>query len=168
MRTALLALAAALLLSAAVAGEAIPNRIAAAKAGEWVLMEDVSGGDAPEQTRVTLLRIDGASFTVKREHFGEDGAVVETKEHEISLADYNRRMEEMASRAQEITREFITINEKEYPVTAVRILTEETDANGEPREFKVWLSPDLPIGGVAKTWSSDADFPSAEVIDFGF
>ncbi len=169
MRPFALSFALALLAAGAAAGaDAVPNRIARAKAGEWVLMEDVSGGGEPERTKATLIRIDDESFTVRREHFDENGDIVETREHVLLLADYNRRMEEMASRAKEITEEFVIIGEKEYPVTAVRIAADEADGSGDAREFKIWISPDLPIGGVAKTWSSDAAFPSAEVIDFGF
>jgi hypothetical protein len=154
--------------SAATAADTVPNRIAQAKAGEWVLMEDVSGEESGELTKVTLIAIDAESFTVLREHIDAEGNVVESKEHVVKLADYNRRMDGMAARAKEITSEFVFIGEKEYPVTAVHIVSETKDENGAEREFKIWISEELPIGGVAKTWSSDVDFPSAEVVDFGF
>ncbi len=168
MRTFVLALCAALLAVSAGVAVDIPNRIGSAKVGEWVLMEDVSGEESGEATKVTLTAIDGESFTITREHIDASGAVIETKEHTIPLADYNRRMEGMASRAKEITEEFVFIGEKEYPVVAVHIVSDTKDENGNDREFKMWISADLPIGGVAKTWSSDVRFPSAEVVDFGF
>ncbi len=135
--------------------------------GEWALMEDVSG-DAVERTKFTLLRIDGESFTVKREHMDESGAVVETMEHTVSFADYNKRLEGMAARAKEVTREFVIVKDREIPVTAVHIVSDTKDGNGDDREFKLWISDEIPLGGLAKTWSSDPAFPSAEVVDFGF
>ena len=169
MRTLVFSLLAALVFgSAAIAADAVPNRIAKAKVGEWVLMQDVSGDDSGELTKVTLLAIDGDSFTVKREHIDAAGAVVESKEHVVKLDAYNKRMADMAARAKETTQEFVVIKDKQYPVTAVYVISETKDADGNDREFKIWLSEELPIGGVAKTWSSDVKLPSAEVIDFGF
>lgn len=169
MRTFVFSLLAALAIgSAVVAADTVPNRIGKAKAGEWVLMEDVSGDDSGELTKVTLLRIDGESFTVKREHIDASGAVVETKEHEVKLDAYNKRREDMLARAKEVTSDFVVIKDRQYPVTAIHIVSDTKDEAGNAREFKVWVSDDLPIGGVAKTWSSDVKFPSAEVVDFGF
>lgn len=168
MRALMLSFLAGLLFAGAAVAVDIPNRIASAKVGEWVLMEDVSGEESGEATKVTLTAVDGEGFTVLRETIDADGAVVETKEDTVSFADYNKRMEGMAARAEEITEEFVFIGGKEYPVVAVRVIAGEKDENGNDREFKVWISPDLPIGGVAKTWSSDVNFPSAEVVDFGF
>ncbi len=169
MRKSILFLATLILsASAAVAADCIPNRICLAKTGEWVLMTDVSGEESGEQTKVTLTAVGAESFTVKREHIAADGTVAETIDTTITLADYNRRMNEMAARAKSVTDEFVVIGDTEYPVVAVHILSDKPDANGNPREFKVWISDKLPIGGIAKTWSSDPAFPSAEVVDFGF
>lgn len=168
MRTMIMTLLAVVVCAAAVAEDSFPNRMSQAKVGEWVLMEDVSGADVGEKTKVTVTKVEDGVVTVKREHLDDSGAVVETKEHEIALDRYNERMDSIKGRATAITEDFVVIKDKEYPVTAVEFVSQSKTEDGEDREFKIWFTDQLPIGGIAKTWCSDADFPSAEVIDFGF
>jgi hypothetical protein len=169
MRKMILTLFAFAMCFTAAAEDSFPNRMSQAKVGEWVLMEDVSGADIGEKTKVTVTKVADGVITVKREHLDENGNIAETKEHDIPLANYNQRMDSIKSRATSVSKEFVVIKDKEYPVTAVEFvsISSKTEDGGE-REFKIWFTDELPIGGVAKIWCSDTDFPSAEVIDFGF
>ncbi len=168
MRTVILTFAAAFLFAAAARAVDIPNPLADAVPGEWVLMEDVSGEETGERTKVTLTAIDAERFTICLEHIDADGAVVERNEHTFPLAEHNRRMAEMAANAKETAEDFVFIGDAEYPTVSVHVVTDDKDADGNAREFKLWISDSLPIGGLAKTWSSDPKLPDAEVIDFGF
>ncbi len=148
------------------AGE-IPNRLDQVKAGEWLLMRDVSGARTGELTKFSVSAVKGEGadkvLTLKIERYGPDEKVQETKEIEIPVSRYTERMAGLESKAKQIGRERLTVKGKEIPVVTVT-----WDDDKEPREFKLWLSDELPIGGVAKSWSSDQDFPAAEVEDYGF
>jgi len=144
----------------------IPRRLAEAKAGEWVLLRDVSGENAGETIKFTVVEIkDGEDKVVsmRSERYGEDGTVIETKDFEFPLSKYLERTEKLEDKAKQIGRERLTVKDKEIAVTAVSWDDEE-----ETREYKLWISEDIPVGGIVKTWSSDPDFPAAELIDFGF
>lgn len=150
----------------AAAGE-LPNRMDKVKAGEWLLVKDVSGSRAGELTKFTVAEVKGAGadkvVVMKIERFGPDEKVQETRDVEIPVARYAERMAGLEAKAKQIGKERLTIKGKEIPVATVT-----WDDDKEPREFKLWLSEDLPIGGLAKSWSSDPEFPAAELVDYGF
>ncbi len=168
MRTLFLTVAAVCCATLAVAADtAIPNRLDQVKPGEWILMQDVSGGDrAGEQNRISVVSVADGIIMVKREHYAADGSLIETKEHPLDIARMKERQAALQARATSITPGFITVKEKEIPVVAVAFKGEEGE--DAEREYMIWISADLPIGGLAKTWCSDAEFPQAEVLDYGF
>lgn len=170
MRGILLAFAALAMFAAqAVAADgAIVNRLDKAKVGEWVMMQDVSGDSVGEKTKVEVIAVRDGMVVIKREHYDENGAVSDSKEHEIKLDRYAQRMADLQEKAKQISRERLTVKDKEMTVQAVSWDDEDPDDADARREFKIWVSEDLPIGGIAKTWSSDPGFPAAEVIDYGF
>lgn len=170
MRKALLVFLAVLVLGPAMAGEtAIPDRLDQIKAGEWVLMRDVSGGArAGETNRITVVKADADSITFRREHYAADGSLIESKERGMDKARMRERGADLQKKAKSIEPGFMTVKDTEIPVVAVAFDGEDEDDVAASREFIVWVSPELPASGVAKTWCSDADFPQAEVIDFGF
>lgn len=168
MRTMLLTLFAIAVCTVAVAGESFPNRMDQAREGEWVLMREVSSADSDERVRMTVTKVADGKISVRREHLDADGKIFESKDYDLTLESYNQRMEGIKSRARSITNEFLVINDTEFDVVAVEFTGESKTADGEERDFKIWFSEKLPIGGIAKIWSSDPDFPSAEVVDFGF
>lgn len=170
MRKALLVFLAVLVLGPAMAGEtAIPNRLDQIKAGEWVLMQDVSGGDrAGETNRITVVKADADTITFKREHYAADGTLIESKERDMDKARMRERAAGLQRDAKSIEPGFMMVKDKEIPVVAVAFDGEDQDDVEAKREFIIWVSSELPASGVAKTWCSDADFPQAEVIDYGF
>ncbi|MCD8351335.1 MAG: hypothetical protein LUC93_12070 [Planctomycetaceae bacterium] len=168
MRTLFLTLVAVSFAAVAMAAETtIPNRLDQVKAGEWVLMQDVSGGDrAGERNRISVVSVADGVINLKREHYAADGSLIETKEHSLDIARMKERQAGLQTRATSITPGFITVKDQEIAVVAVAFKGENGD--DAEREFMIWLSPDLPISGLAKTWCSDAEFPQAEVVDDGF
>ena len=86
----------------------------------------------------------------------------------MSKADMRERSAGLRQRATSIEPGFVMIKDREIPVVAVSFSGDGKDGSGANREFIIWLSNEIPAGGIAKTWCSDADFPQAEVIDFGF
>ncbi len=159
--------ATAFALSAAAAEKAIPDSIADVKRGEWVMMEDVSPDGNGEKTRVTATAVTGDTVTLRRERFDGDGAVIDTKESEIPLSRMRERFADLKKRAKTVTDEFVMIGGREMPVIAVQWEGDSKDDQGRPREYKVWLSEEIPLAGVAKFWSSDAGIPHAEILDYG-
>ena len=151
---------------AAHAAESIPSRLDKMKAGEWILMQDVSG-ESGERTKITVLSVTPEAFTLRREHMDPDGTVTETKEHEIPMDKARERHADLEGKAKEVTKEFVIVKDKEIPVTAVFWESDKAQ-DGKPREFKIWLSDELPVTGLAKFWSSSSTFPNAEIIDYGF
>ncbi|MCD8139669.1 MAG: hypothetical protein LUE17_07815 [Planctomycetaceae bacterium] len=168
MRTLFLTVAAVCFATFAMAADAtIPNRFDQVKPGEWIVMQDVSGGDrAGERNRISVVSVADGVITIRREHYAADGSLIETKEHALDIARITERQAALQTRATSITPGFITVKDKEIPVVAVAFKGE----NGEDadREYMIWVSADLPLGGLAKTWCSDAEFPQAEVVDYGF
>lgn len=158
----------AVCLSAAAADVALPGRLKKAKVGEWLIMRDVSGADAGERMRISVAEVrEGAPKVVvlKRERLGDDGSVLESKDMEIDMDRYAERIAGMEEKAKQISRERLTVKDKEFTVYAI---SWDDENDGETREFKVWVSEDLPVNGMAKFWCSDPEMPSAEVIDYGF
>lgn len=154
-----------LTLAASAADGSIPNRMDKVKAGEWVMMLNVSGAEAGEKIKVSVAEVKDGAVVIKRETFNADGSSGEVEQREIALSRYNERLSELEGKAKQISRERLTVKDKELSVVAV---TWDREAEGETHEFKIWVSEELPIGGIAKTWSSDQEFPAAEVIDYGF
>lgn len=169
MRRTLLTLAAiAVLTVAASAAEgSIPNRLGKAKAGEWVMMQNVAGDGAGTKTKVSVTEVKDGVVFIKREIFDRDGNVEDEFQHEIPLDRYDARLAELEGKAKQISRERLAVKDKELSVVAISWDGDPEEGKPE-REFKIWVSEELPIGGIAKTWSSDNDFPAAEVIDYGF
>lgn len=170
MRTLYIAAMSLFLLAVtAAAGEkAVPNRVADMKQGEWVLMEDVSPESDGETIRVTVTRVGGGKFTLRRDHMDKTGAITETKESEMDVADAAKRLDDLGKKARTVTDEMIIVNEREIPVVAIEWEGSKKDADGNSHEYKMWLSEKLPVTGVAKFWSSDNSIPHAEIIDYGF
>lgn len=154
------ALAFAVALSAA-AGD-IPSRLGRAKAGEWVEMRNTAGDNAGEKVRISVAEVKGE---------GDDAVVVlkmepsegESRTIELPIARHKARMADLEEKAKQVSRERLTVKGKEISVYAVVWDDEENN-----REFKLWLSEDIPVGGIVKSWSSDPDVPAGEVVDFGF
>ena len=144
----------------------IPNRLNKAKVGEWVVLQDVSGEGRGERTRVSVIKATDDAVTIRREFL--DDADAESKEHEINFDRYNKRLSDLEAKAKQISRERLTIKDKEFMVQAVSWDGEDPEDAENRREFKIWVSSDLPIGGIAKIWSSDPNFPASEVVDYGF
>ncbi len=170
MRTFIMALMAAVLLAgaAAAADNVIPNRLAKAKAGEWVMLQDTAGPNAGEKEKFTVAEFKGTGddmiIVLKRERYDAEGKVSETKDMEINLAKYAARLAELEDKAKQISRERLTLNNTEFTLWAV---TWDRETESGTHEFKIWLSDQIPVGGFFKSWSSDPTFPAAELVDFG-
>lgn len=150
----------------AVDAEDIPNRTSQIQPGEWIILQDTSG-ETTDTNRITVLDRQGDMIKLRREHFDGEGKLVETTESELDLNRYRRRMENARDKAMEVTEEFITIGDKEHEVYG--LLWEDADKRtGEKHQFKVLVSPELPISGVARFWTSNPEAFVADVIDYGF
>ncbi|MDR1521057.1 MAG: hypothetical protein LBU23_13090 [Planctomycetota bacterium] len=167
MRTSILAILLAAGLATAVRAGDIPNRLPEAKVGEWLLFQDVSGARAGEQTRFSVVDIQGEgddkTLTMRMEKFGPDGTEEESRDIEIKLDRFASRMAALEDKAKQISRERLTVKDKEFQVVAIA-----WDDDDPEREIRLWISPELPIGGLVKSWSSDPEFPAAELVDYGF
>lgn len=156
MRKILTALLVTLFFMAAVAAaDAIPDRLSQAKAGEWVLMTDTSDASSGEKVKFTAVEVrpgDPGVLVLKREHFTADGTVDESREIEVPFDRQAKRMADLKEKAKQISTERLWVKDKEFTVTAVS-WDDDKGEGGEPREFKMWLSEELPLGGVAKFWS---------------
>ncbi|MCD7896824.1 MAG: hypothetical protein LUG50_09150 [Planctomycetaceae bacterium] len=154
--------------AAAVDGPEIPNRLPQAKAGEWVLMQGTSGDNMGVRNRVTVTAVKDGVVSLKRERLAPDGTVEETNAFDLNLERMASRNADLREHATAINTETIFVKDKEFSVVAVSWKGDPAEDGSGEREFKIWLSPDLPVGGLAKTWSSDHDFPSSEIVDYGF
>ncbi len=146
----------------------IPNRLPQAKVGEWVLMQNVSGDNQGDTVKITVTKVENGAVTVKREHLDADGNVTSVKEHDMNLAKINARVADLQKKAKFIGEETLYIKDQPFETVAVAWDGDENDDKKAGRQFKLWVSPKLPIGGMAKSWSSDSKFPSYEVLDYGF
>ncbi len=146
----------------------IPDRLPQAKVGEWVLLQNVSGDNQGDKLKITVTKVQNSTVTVKREHLDADGKVTDSKEHDMNLAKIKDRVADLQKKATSIGEETVYI--KERPVATVAVAWDGDDNNDRMagRQFKLWVSDKLPIGGMAKSWSSDSKFPSYEVLDYGF
>lgn len=170
MRKTLLTLAAFAVLAsvAAAADGAIPNRLGKAKVGEWAMLQNVAGDDIGRKTKVSVIEVKDGVVVIKRELFNADGTPDEVIQHEIPLERYNARLADLEGKAKQISRERLTVKDKEFSVVAVSWDGDAGEDGAPAPEFKIWVSADLPIGGIAKIWSSSPDFPAADVVDYGF
>ena len=172
MRRIVLSAVLAIVCSAAVAADsAVPNRLPQAKAGEWVLMVDITGENAGEKMKVSVVEVrEGTPKVVvlRRDRIAADGTSTQEGVLELNLDRYAERMAGLEEKAKQVSRERLTIKDREFTVQAISWDGDTPDADGKPREFKMWLTEELPIGGMAKFWSSDPEVPSIEVIDYGF
>jgi hypothetical protein len=135
-----------------------------------VITRDVSGEDVGGKIRIVVVKVEDGAVTIRRERLDADGSVSESGEIEIKLPHSEKRLQDLQDKAKQISRERLIIKDREFAVTAISWDGDEGEVgtNGAVREFKVWVSEELPVGGIAKTWSSDPDFPAFEVIDYGF
>lgn len=168
MRGIVLMCAALLFAGAAAAADGdLPNRLEKAKVGEWLLFRDVSGDRNGELSKYSIIDVkgegDAKTVVMRIEHLGPENEVVESRDVEIVLKQYNERRAGIMDRAKQIGRERLMVKDVEMPVTAVTI-----DSEDGGREFKFWVSTDLPVSGLVKTWSSDPGFRAIEIVDYGF
>lgn len=160
--TVLMALVLAAGVHAAEAGApAIPNRAGLIKPGEWVLMRHITPGGAEETSKATVTAVEGGTVTLTHEVFGADGEVLESNERTMNAAEMGARVDAIAKSAGSVTAETLMVKDAEIPVVVV-------NWTGNGQEFKAWISPDIPVTGLAKFWTSDANIPGAEIIDYGF
>ena len=166
MRIAVLATILAMAAALGLAAD-IPNRLPMAETGEWLLLRVVSGEKAGELVRFSVCetRGDGDDRVVvmRMEKLDQDGSISESRDIESPVARHAERLAELEAKAKQISRERMTVKDREITVVAVT-----WDDDEGSREFKLWVSGELPIGGVVKSWSSDPDFPAAELVDYGF
>lgn len=166
-------LALSLIICLSVAGTAlstdsvVPFRLPHAKVGEWALFLDTSGSKPGEQFRFSVSEVKGSGadsvVVILYERFDPAGELTDEREIELNLAEMEKRSQELEDKAKQISRERMTIKDQEMTVWAISWDDEDND-----REFKIWISEDLPVGGLAKSWSSDPEIPAAELIDYGF
>lgn len=168
MRKLALVLTLALSLAgAALAGESVvPFRLPDAKVGEWTLFLNTSGERTGEQARFSVKEVKGGDdkvVVILYERFDASGQPIEERDIELNIADMKKHSQDLEDKAKQISRERLAIKDKEITVWAISWDDEENN-----REFKVWISGELPVGGLAKSWSSDPNIPAAELIDYGF
>lgn len=142
----------------------VPNRLSQAKAGEWVLLGNLSAPGERVKITVTDRACENGEWVVglKREHIDEEDNVTEANDRRIKLSRYQKRIDDLDQRADRISREKMTIKDRNITVYVIEWEDVEKD-----REVKIWLSNDIPVGGFVRIWSSDPEFPTYEIIDFG-
>lgn len=167
MRTMLFAfIAAAAAAGAAFPGEGrlLPYCLDDAKVGEWVVMKNISEPGETVRSAVVARGTgdDGETVTISREVTDADGGVADRKERTIRLSRYRERIAGLEEKAVRVTRERMDFKDRPITVFIVEVVDEETG-----REVKIWLSNDIPVSGVVRMWSSDPEFPTYELEDFG-
>ena len=168
MRRTLILLAAVFCLaSAGLAAEfnLVPNRLARTKAGEWVILANLSNPDEKVKISVTGVECEGAEqvvVIVRQNLDADDNAVGEGVERRVKMSGYQDRLDKLDQRAHRISREKTSFNDRDITVYVVEWEDEEED-----REIKIWLSYDIPVGGFVRIWSSDPDFHTYELVDYG-
>lgn len=142
----------------------VPNALRYAKVGEWVLLQNVE--NPKDQVKVSIIsrECEGSEgvVVIKREEYAEDGTVADVKERRIKMSRYQERLDKLDQRADRISREKMTIADRE--ITVYVIEWEDTEKD---REIKIWLSYDIPAGGFVRIWSSDPEFPTYELVEYG-
>jgi hypothetical protein len=142
----------------------VPNALRYAKPGEWVLLQNVENPKDQVKVSIVSRECEGSEEVVvlKREEFGEDGTVADVKDRRIKMSRYQERLDKLDQRADRISREKMTIADRE--ITVYVIEWEDTEKD---REIKIWLSYDIPAGGFVRIWSSDPEFPTYELVEYG-
>lgn len=157
-----------LALTAAVAADTskVPDRMDKIQPGEWIILQDTSG-ESTDTNKITVLARNGDTLKLRREHYDSNGNLLETKDSDFDIAKYNKRADDIKSKALEVTEEFLMIDDQGHEV--VGLLWEDNDkTTGQKHQYKVLVSPNIPITGVARYWSSNPDSPTADIIDYGF
>lgn len=150
----------------AVDASSVPSRLDKIQPGEWIILQDTSG-DSTDTNKITVTARNGNIVKLRREHYDADGKLVETTEHDFDIAKYAARSADVKSKALEITEEFMMIDEEGHDVFG--ILWEDNDKKtGEKHQYKVLVSPNLPLAGIARFWTSNPNTPTADVIGYGF
>lgn len=152
--------------ASAIDAASVPNRTPKIQPGEWILLQDTSG-ETTDTNKITVLDRTGDIVTLRREHFDENGALIDTSESTMDLAKYNQYAQGIKAKATDVTEEFIVIDDVGHDVYGL-LWEGESKNTGEKHQYKVLVSPDLPIAGVARFWTSDPDSPTADVIGYGF
>ena len=141
----------------------VPNALRYAKPGEWVLLQNVE--NPKDQVRVSVVsrECEGNEevVVIKREEYAEDGTIAEVKDRRIKMSRYQERLDKLDQRADRISREKMTVGEKE--ITVYVIEWEDTEKD---REIKIWLSYDIPAGGFVRIWSSDPECPTYDLVEY--
>lgn len=142
----------------------VPNALRYAKVGEWVLLQNVENPKDQVKVSITSRECEGREevVVIKREEFAEDGTAADVKERRIKMSRYQERLDKLDQRADRISREKMTIADRE--ITIYVIEWEDTEKD---REIKIWLSYDIPAGGFVRIWSSDPEFPTYELVEYG-
>lgn len=161
------------LLSVLAAGAAdgfVPNRLAQAKVGEWTLMRNVAGEHAGELTRFIVVERKGsgadAAVVLRRERLDERGEVSDERQFDINLDKLAERMAGIEEKAKQVSRERMTVKDKDMVVYAIT-WDHESKRDGKTYEMKMWVSEEVPVGGMVKNWSENPRFPSSELVDYG-
>ncbi|MDR0362948.1 MAG: hypothetical protein LBJ46_09760 [Planctomycetota bacterium] len=166
MRSLLLAASVVVFGTCALAAEPnpLPNKFLTAQPGEWIIVGDIE--NPGETTRLSIIArgVEGGEDYVllRREKFDADGNVVEKKDHRVKMKRYQERLDRINERAYRITREKIGFQDEEITVYTAEWESERIDG-----ELKIWISPDIPVSGFFRLWSSDPDFPTYELIEYG-
>ena len=142
----------------------VPNPLTKAKVGEWVLLSNLSvPGETVKITVVGRVCEENQQVIVlKREHIDAEGKVGETLERRVKLSSYQDRLDKLDQKADRISREKMLVKDRNITVYVIEWQDTEHD-----RDVKVWLSNDIPVGGFVRIWSSDPEFPTYEILDFG-
>ncbi len=142
----------------------VPNALRYAKVGEWTLLQNVE--NPTDQVKISIVGRECENneevVILKREEYAEDGTIAETTERRIRMSRYQERLDKLDQRADRISREKMTIADKEITVWVIEWEDTEKD-----REIKIWLSYDIPAGGFVRIWSSDPEFPTYELVEYG-
>lgn len=153
------------LTAAAVDTSAVPSRAADIRPGEWIILQDTSGHSS-DTNKITVLERNGDVLKLRREHYDSDGNLLETSTNDMDLSKYAQRAADVKSKALDVTEEFMMIDDQGHEM--VGLLWEDTDKSGEKHQYKVLVSPNIPITGVARYWSSNPESPVGDVIGYGF
>lgn len=145
------------------AGETvIPNRLATAKVGEWVLY---SIPDGKTQKHMVVERSgtgEDANVSIRVEDF-ENGKVVQTHEMveiagpEMAPMPPTKDPEAVAM----VRNDTVSLKGKTFPVTAIDI------KKGDDLLRTWYISPEFPVYGLIKRVEDKGSDPSFEAIDFG-
>lgn len=169
-RIALMAAFLSALALPAPAADKLTMPLLTAKVGEWTVHRDVSGDKTGEMTRYKLVDRSGSgddeAVTIRREVLGDDGKALEMRDIQINLARYKQRVQGLEEKAKQISFERMQVKDRE--VETVAVTWDQDSEDGQSREFKIWTSKDVPLGGMVRFWCSDPAFPATELVDYGW